>query len=611
MKKLRGNSLLFVLLIFLCSTNPALNQDDEGVVKISEAEIEGREAIAEKEIKENIGTEFPSIKPWVKDPEFNEEILKEDMIRIERLYENYGYYDVNAEYKLTYNDKKDEVEITINIKEGKPVILTELNIDIQKELDEGVKMEILGSVPLRVDETFSPTRYQETKGIILDILSNNGRPKSSIEGEALVNRVEKSAKVNFRVAPGSLYRFGSISVKGNEDVETKIIRREVTFEEGEVYSTTKLDETRARIFQLGLFSSVVTEIDFDESEKNANTTIRVEQRKFGTVKIGLGFGTEDLFRGQIILTQRNFFGDGRRFEAAGKFSFLTQRIETSLTQPYILGGGSELTGLFSLRRDDLPGFTSENILGSLGVKKEFAKTFNAFGSFNVLASSLSNVSDISDVSDSIDETQQCENNCFLTFFNAVVERNTTDDIFNPTRGSVASVGLESSFKTLGSEVNYLKGTAELRGYKRLFKVVFAARFLLGIIEPFGTSRTFDVPIFKRFFAGGSTTHRGFPFQKLGPIDDDEDPLGGNSLLLGSFESRFPIYKDLGCVVFFDYGNVYSEEFDYSLDDIKYAVGVGLRYSTPIGPVRADLGYALNPEPEFGRLQFFFSIGQAF
>ncbi len=611
MKKLRGNSLLFVLLIFLCSTNPALNQDDEGVVKISEAEIEGREAIAEKEIKENIGTEFPSIKPWVKNPEFNEEILKEDMIRIERLYENYGYYDVNAEYELTYNDKKDEVEITINIKEGKPVILTELNIDIQKELDEGVKMEILGSVPLKVDETFSPTRYQETKGIILDILSNNGHPKSSIEGEALVNRDEKSAKVNFRVTPGSLYRFGSTSVKGNEDVETKIIRREVTFEEGEVYSTTKLDETRARIFQLGLFSSVVTDIDFDENEKNANTIIRVEQRKFGTVKIGLGYGTEDLFRGQIILTQRNFLGDGRRFEAAGKFSFLTQRIETSLTQPYILGGGSELTGLFSLGRDDLPGFTSENILGSLGVKKEFAKTFNAFGSFNVLASSLSNVSDISDVSDSIDETQQCENNCFLTFFNAVVERNTTDDIFNPTRGSVASVGLESSFKTLGSEVNYLKGTAELRGYKRLFKVVFAARFLLGIIGPFGTSRTFDVPIFKRFFAGGITTHRGFPFQKLGPIDDDDDPIGGNSLLLGSFESRFPIYKDLGCVVFFDYGNVYSEEFDYSLDDIKYAVGVGLRYSTPIGPVRADLGYALNPEPEFGRLRFFFGIGQAF
>ena len=105
--------------------------------------------------------------------------------------------------------------------------------------------------------------------------------------------------------------------------------------------------------------------------------------------------------------------------------------------------------------------------------------------------------------------------------------------------------------------------------------------------------------------------RGFPFQKLGPLDANEDPIGGNSLLVGNFEIRFPIYKDLGGVVFFDYGNVYKDEFDYKLDQLKYAPGAGLRYNTIIGPVRFDFGYALNPEPGIRRYQFFFSIGQAF
>jgi len=105
--------------------------------------------------------------------------------------------------------------------------------------------------------------------------------------------------------------------------------------------------------------------------------------------------------------------------------------------------------------------------------------------------------------------------------------------------------------------------------------------------------------------------RGFPFQKLGPLDDSNDPLGGNSLLVGSFEVRYPIYGDFGGVTFLDYGNVYTEEWSFDLADIRYAPGVGLRYDTLIGPVRFDVGYALNPEPGIRRIQFFISIGQAF
>jgi|DewCreStandDraft_5_1066085.scaffolds.fasta_scaffold01101_19 outer membrane protein insertion porin family/translocation and assembly module TamA len=591
---------LFTVLISLTVYSSA----NQRVVRISKIRIKGAKAVSLKEIKENMATEFPSIKPWITRPEFDEEVLKDDMVRIERLYSKYGYYDAHATYKLKYNKERDRVEITINIKEGKPIILEELNLDIRGEIEDRLKKEILESIPIKVGKPFSAVSYQATKGTILDILSANGYPKATIEGEALINRKHKWAHATLIIDPGPLYRFGEITITGNKEVEEEVIRREITFKEGDIYSTKHLSDTQARIFQLGLFSSVVIDTKFNEKQHRANINIRVKERKLGTLKIGVGYGTEDLLRGQLVWTQRNLFGGGRKLEASAKLSFITQRFETQFSQPYIAGKRSEFTGSFNLQRDILPSFSSDSITGSAGIKKGFLDVYSAFGTFNV------QISKLSDISSATEEFIR-ENNFFLTFFNFGLERNTTDSILNPTRGTLLTTNLETSFKTLGSDVNYLKGFAEARGYKKISKLVLAKRLGIGFIEPFGTTRRFDIPLFKRFFAGGSTSMRGFPFQKLGPLDENNEPVGGNSILLGSFELRFPIYRNFGGVAFLDYGNVFPKEFDIRLDELKYAVGTGLRYNTLIGPLRIDIGYALNPEPGIGRFQFFLSIGQAF
>ena len=579
-------------------------EPEEPVVRISKIKIKGAKAITKQEIEQSIGTGFPSIKFWVKKPEFNEEVLKDDMVRIKRLYSNAGYYDAEASYELKYNKDNTRVEITINIKEGDPVILTELSLEYEGDIGDDTKKEIEKAVPLKVDKIFSPNGYQQTKGVITEILSNDGYPKPDIEGEALVNRKEKWAKTTFVIKPGSIYRFGNVVVEGNEKVESYIITREAVFKKGEIYSLNKINETQANIFQLGLFRSVVIDPVYNEEQKVADMKIVVKERKQGSVKFGVGFGTEDKLRGQVIWTKRNFFGGGRRLEVAAKASFITQRIETSVIQPYIVGKDSSLTGTINFQRDDVPSFEGESLLSSAEVQKDFGQYYSTFGSFNV---------QFSRVQKSARRTpeEKSRENFFLTFFNSGLEWDSTDNILNPTRGFVVSTGLESSFRALLSDVNYFKGTVELRGYKRLFKMILAKKITMGVIQPFGSTGTFDIPIFKRFFAGGSTSMRGFPFQKLGPLSDGGDPLGGNSLLVGSFEVRYPIYGSFGGVVFFDYGNVFADEWSFPIGGIKYAPGVGLRYDTIIGPVRFDVGYALNPEPGIRRVQFFISIGQAF
>lgn len=577
---------------------------DEEMVRISKIKIKGAKALTKQEIEQSIGTEFPSIKFWVKKPEFSEEVLKDDMIRIKRLYASRGYYDAEASYKLKFNKDGTRVEIIIKIVEGKPVKLTSLDIEYDGEVSEKTKKDIKKAIPLKVNKNFSPNAYQQTKGVISEILSNEGYPKADVEGEALVNRKEKWAKAKFVIKPGLIYKFGTTTVEGNEKVESYIILREASFKQGEIYSLKRLNETQANIFQLGLFRSVVIDPVYNEKEQIADVKIVVKERKQGSVKVGFGFGTEDKLRGQVIWTKRNFFGGGRRLEVSGKASFITQRLETSVIQPFILGRDSELTGSLNFQRDDVPSFEGESFLTTGQVQKDFAQYYSTFGSFNIQLSKVRR----SAASNAEDQRRE---NFFLTFFNMGIERDTTDSILNPTRGFVVSTGLESSFRALASDVNYLKGTVEVRGYKRLLDIVLAKKLTAGVIQPFGSTGTFDIPIFKRFFAGGSTSMRGFPFQKLGPLDRDGDPLGGNTLIVGSFEVRYPIYGNFGGVAFFDYGNVFPGQWAFMLNDLKYAPGAGLRYDTIIGPVRFDVGYALNPERGIRRVQFFISIGQAF
>ncbi|MEE9214560.1 MAG: outer membrane protein assembly factor BamA [Thermodesulfobacteriota bacterium] len=600
--------LLLVILSFIATLQSAISQDDNAnddtIIRISSLKIKGEDQISKKEIENNIATKFPSIKPWVKRPVFDQEILKDDLARIKNLYANRGYYDANAYFVLDFNKDRSQVKITININEGKPVILKNLKLYYGKGLSDALKEKIKDSVPLEGNKIFSPIKYEETKSVISKILSNNGYPRSTIEGQALVNRRERFVDAQFHIDPGLLYSFGSVTVEGNEKVKSDIISREVTFQEGEPFSLDKIDQTQVRIFQLGLLRSVVIDSVYDDDNQIANIFIRVKERNLGTVKLGLGFGTEDKLRAQVIWSQRNFFGGGRRLETAGKVSFITQSLSTSLIQPYVVGQGSDLTETLNFQRDDVPSFEGESFFAKSTVNKLFGSDLSTYGSFTVQFSKVNR----STTRNPIDSSQE---NFFLTFFNLGFDLNKVDNLINPRNGYAVSFVLEPSFMALGSDVDYSKGSIEIRGYKDYLDIVFAKRVILGVIQPFGSTGTFDIPVFKRFFAGGSTSMRGFPFQELGPLNENNDPLGGNSIFIGNAEMRFPIYGEFGGVLFFDYGNVFERQWDFDLSNIKYAPGAGLRYDTLIGPVRLDVGYALNPEPGISRIQFFISIGQAF
>jgi len=617
MKKKFKISPLFLLLciFFLICTEFVYAQDEtDDIIRVSKLKIKGNKAIETKEIKLSIETQSPSIKPWVSKPEFDPDSFKDDILRIKELYANNGYYDAVVEYKLNYNDAGDRVKIYITIEEGSPVILRSLSIIIKDPAQRGntdgeeyldIRQRIIEIIPLEAEKEFSPIKFEQAKSDINLILSNLGYPKHELESEALVNKSEKWAEVSFNLSPGDQYRFGNIEIVGNKKIPTYLIRREIVFEPGEVYSLEKVSESQTRIFQLGFFKSVIISQIYNDKILTVDTLITVVDRKLGSMRFGVGFGTVDKIRGQVGWTQRNFLGGGRNLDVLAKASFIVQLIQASITQPHVIGRDSDLTALVNFQRDDLPGYQGSSVTSALTLSKRLGRHLRGYGSFNVIYSRINSQATRTPI-------EQSRENVFLTTFGAGLNYNTTDNIFDPRKGVFVDQRVESAFKIFGSNVNYLLSFTDMRAYKEIKKdFVLAKRIQFGMLYPFGSTGEFDVPIFKRFFAGGSNSMRGFPFQKLGPLDSDEDPLGGNSLLVGNLETRFPLYADFGGVVFLDYGNVFPDSFSYPLDKLKYAVGTGIRYNTIIGPLRLDFGYALNPNPDLNRFQVFLSVGQAF
>ncbi len=198
----------------------------------------------------------------------------------------------------------------------------------------------------------------------------------------------------------------------------------------------------------------------------------------------------------------------------------------------------------------------------------------------------------------------------IASFLGIIQRDTRDRIVEPHSGSLQRLSFEVADLWLGSEANYVKIIGASQWFFPLPReTVGAVSFQGGIADAYGT--TGEVPISRRFFLRGSTTLRGYDYERVGPTGPDGTPTGGALFVLANLEWRVPVYRGLGVVLFSDVGNVFRAINDFRSGQIKGSVGLGLRYSTPIGPIRLDYGRKLDPQGHEATGRFHFSIGQAF
>jgi outer membrane protein insertion porin family len=188
--------------------------------------------------------------------------------------------------------------------------------------------------------------------------------------------------------------------------------------------------------------------------------------------------------------------------------------------------------------------------------------------------------------------------------------NTSDDVFNPKKGEVISLTLDQAGAIWGGQFSFFKITAEAKKYIEIgWSTILASRLKIGVADAIGSDKNF--PLFERFFAGGEKSVRGYGRRRLGPLTSGDDPLGGLSLIEGSLELRRPIWKELTGAVFLDFGQVSTKAYDLPIDDLQFSTGFGVSYSTPVGPLRFDVGFPFKPPRGDRAWQIHFSIGAYF
>jgi outer membrane protein insertion porin family len=606
----------FYFLALLCLGGPwglpAAAAAAEAAVVLRSVKITGAKTIPAKKVLEELSMPLPSRWPWKKPPPFRPEDLETDVERLKLFYQRRGFYHAHITPEVRLKDNR--AQVVIKVEEGPGVKVTRLEVKMAPTaapLCPGLDLGPLADRhPLKIGDRFAEEAYESLKLLYLNHLMDNGYPRAKVEGKVYLDEGKNTAEIHLTVTPGVLCYFGPATLKGKTETPEWVIMRKLTFKPGELFSFKELYESQRRLYSLDLFQSVIlTPAEVPEGERHIPIVVEVKDKKKRSIKLGLGYGDEDEFRARVAFRFRNLCDGGRMLDLDTKYSRLEYRVEGTFFNPQLWATHNDLVVQTGVIRRYLPGFTDRawftqvrlerdlfwDVRGFLGHGLEFARPFN-----------------IPEETLVITETQTGKL-YRASMAMGGLRRDTTDNPVDPHRGGVLSLAGDAAPNFLGSDIQFMRGVAEVRRYQSVIwsNFILAGKLKFGIIEPI--QGTHEIPVFRRFFSGGYNSVRGYRLDYLGPRNTSGVPLGGNTILEGSLETRIPIYKEFRAVAFLDFGNVFLKPQDTDVGQLKYSSGFGLRYQTFFGPLGIDFGFPLNPinrrqDPGY---RIHFTIGQAF
>lgn len=481
--------------------------------------------------------------------------------------------------------------------------------------------ELKRRVSLRPGVRLTPERMQFSVGVVESMEKDRGYLDVRVATFARID-AEGAAAVAFRIDAGAKYRVGGIRIEGNKKISEKMILRELGVETGDPFSPTAFYNGNRRLYLGGNFEKIDLKYS-SATEHRMDVLVTVEERATKFIKGNFGYGAQSKERLSLGYEDRNFLGGGRRLEVRGTHSgFLTtpEKYRTTLAEgrlawPYLFDSAYE--GITSVSREyrDRESYDSVSTAWKSEVGRRFGQAIRASLNARYDGTRVSNV-----IPEARAETADFVN---IIALGPAFTFDDTDDLFLPKDG----------WRLQGLHEQGVKiGIGDLRFYRQQFnaaryltflrKLTFLWSVQLGTIIPENLAN--PIPIQERYTLGGANTVRGYGERELGPQDITGRPLGGEAFGASTIEARFPVYKRLFGTLFFDAGQLWRRPPQSiwphvrvrAADDLRYGAGFGFRVQTPIGPIRLELGYKLNPPPNVStsfedRAEIHFSLGEAF
>ena len=537
---------------------------------------------------------------------YNPDFLEKDRDSLREIYGALGYLEAEVkEFDAKIDEKDKTVEVTVDIHEGERTGI--LDVDVTgAETDTREKlMEIIG---LKQGDPYNEVDISDARFRILDYYSEQGY--ANIDVIVTRNIEGHKASLKFNVIEGPRRFVGKTIITGNKSTRYEVIKRELTNSEGAPYSFRTLADDRRKLYKLGLFTNVDIEA-LNRGEDKQDILIRVKEGNAGAVEFGVGYGEYEQYRAFVQLSYRNLWGMNRQGSLRAEISGLEKRAILQYYEPWFMGHSLPFRALLVYERKkeiNIPGgdtiYKLVRNTATAGFEKELSPKVKAdiYYEFSVVKTY--------EVQPDVILIREDVGTHVISSIKPSITYDTRDDPFEPSRGLFAGISLKAASPLLLSEVHFNKFTAYANIFHKLHKRVVLALSVRGGLA-FGLGTADEMPIVERFFLGGGTTVRGYDQDTLGPKGKDGNPQGGNAFLEGNIELRTAIGRGFSLVPFIDMGNVWKKTGNMDVTDLKYTAGMGLRYDTPVGPLRVDYGYKLDRRPDESRDAFHFSIGHAF
>ncbi|MCL6621247.1 MAG: BamA/TamA family outer membrane protein [Syntrophobacterales bacterium] len=573
-------------------------------------EIQGARIIPAAQVREQLSLDLPSRWPWKKPPPFRPEDLENDLERLKIFYRRQGFYHARVTSRLQV-DEKGRVRAILQVEEGPFVRVNQIKVEVREPGADLDYAQLAREHPVKPGERFTERGYDELRAQYVTALQDHGHPRGQVKGRVYLDELENRADIHLTVDPGPRCVFGEVQLKKDAPVPDYLILRKLTFRPGEAFSFRKLYESQRQLYETDLFKSVtLTPAEVPEAATVIPVVVEVQRGKRGTVKVGLGYGDVDLFRARLALRLRNLGGGGRLMDLEGKYSIRESRVTGTFTNPQFLASRWDAVVQGGWVEWDLPGFQDRAFFTQARLERDLPWRLRVY-----VGHGLEFARPFGIPNETLFILREARQDQLFTASMLLfgLRRDTTDRSLDPEYGHILSLTQELALDFLGGNLQFSRTVAEARGYYPLGRPgwVLAGRLKFGVIEPL--QGTGEIPLFRRFFAGGAGSVRGYRFNYLGPRNEAGTPIGGEAILEGNAELRVPLYKEFTGVVFFDFGNVYFRTQEVDPGQLKYAAGGGVRYRTPIGPVGLDVGFPLNrqdprQDPAFRLL---LTIGQQF
>jgi outer membrane protein insertion porin family len=557
-------------------------------VTVSYIRFKGNRTIPDREMLALL-----QIQPRAFSPEtaYSAALLEEDVNSLKSLYESYGYLNARITPLVESVDKEKKVGITYFCEEGPLSRIRSLEISGNAALTTA---DLMSRIRLAPGKPYSPALVEKDRQSLLSAYNDRGYLGAQVAVRVGSPDESQAYPVAFQVQEGIQSVVERILILGNERTRSSVIRNKIRLRENEPLSLGKMLQTQQALYGLGVFDQVrVAQRNTDAAAPFQDVVIRLQESKRFTVRYGLGYQERERVRGTLEFTHVNLLGLARRAQIRIRGSSIEQQALLSLQQPQFRDVPVDSYLTFSAGHKKEVSFDSRRFSASYQFSHPFADH-----SWGMLRYNFRNVRILNPQIPESSLGREDSPRNFSTFSAAFVN-DSRDEFLDPTKGFFSSTdfGFTPRFLSSQSFVTFFSQNSYYRRLPKSFQLAASVRLGAGHSLEKGP----DLPISERFFAGGSSSIRGFDTDYAGPLDPSTNkPLGGNALFVGSMEIRFPVFRFIHFAGFYDTGNVFRTLSDIGLNGFSHTLGGGLRIKTPFGPLRADYGYNMNLSSDLRR-----------